>query len=212
MNPIAFHPKCSVCTQKLSGLINTFMWVLATYEVEDAQGLSTGDQLINLRQQLEAQARVDRLYAKRSKNWISWSDVQLTRLRATKAYAAIPPTANRDTKRRALIDLLTVLFHSITPPDRVVRWRPLLAPRHARRWLIPPFLLAGCHPAVEVPSNAGEGGRWMVHRPHKVSAQNEPILWGMPSFIVFFHLPNHTGSHPRCCFVLHSQQRPASRR
>ena len=37
-----------------SGLINTLAWVLTTHEVENAQGISTGDQLFNLRSQLEA--------------------------------------------------------------------------------------------------------------------------------------------------------------
>ena len=102
-----------------SGLINTLAWVLSTHEVEDAQGISTGDQLINLRSQLEAQARIDRMYRKRSPNFISWEDVQKTRLAVAKAYAAVPPTADRAVKRKALLDLLVVLFHSITPPDRV---------------------------------------------------------------------------------------------
>ena len=89
-----------------------------TIKAEPTANVSLLDQLLNLRGQCESAAKVQRLYAKRSKNWISWQDVQLTRLAATKHYQSLPST-NHAAKLKGLVDLLVILFHSITPPDRV---------------------------------------------------------------------------------------------
>ena len=124
--------KSSTVANYVSGLINTLQYVLVTSEVEEhSPGLSSSlEQLLNLRQQLESQARVDALYARRHPAFIPWSDVQRTRLAARRVWESVPASASRAEKRRALLEYLLVLFFSVAPPDRcgVVR----CACRHVR--------------------------------------------------------------------------------
>ena len=110
--------KSSTLSNYLSGLLNTLNYVLCTVEVEETSGLSTADQLLNLRQQCDSQARVDSLYARRHPAFIPWPDVQATRIAATKAWEAVLSTATQEAKRKALLELLCVLWFSVSPPDR----------------------------------------------------------------------------------------------
>ena len=81
------------------------------------------DELANLRSQAEKMAAEDRLYRKKSPNWIDWPDVQRTRVAVIQAYNQAPP----DQKAGLLKDVLVIMLHSVTPPDRVgvirkLRW------------------------------------------------------------------------------------------
>ena len=110
--------KSSSLANYCTGLINTLQYVLVTSEVEPAHGLSTADQLLNLRHQLESQAREERLYARRHPEFIPWPEVQATRIAAQRAYDTLPAAASLEIKRKAAIELLLVLWFSVAPPDR----------------------------------------------------------------------------------------------
>ena len=171
---------CKSCTMAnyLSALINTQSYVLAT--TEGAASGSAVEELVNLRQQCESAAREDRLFAKRHKHWISWEDVQKTRVAAMEAFAAVPSSTPMLQRAKACNELLVILLHSVTPPDR----EPL-SQRHAlrpptRRAFLPtaPMWRAAhrrrCRAPSEAWHDAAEGRRWRVaDRPHEDEAQDQ---------------------------------------
>ena len=112
--------KSSSMANYTSGLINTLQYVMATSEIEedDAHGITNLEQALNLRTQLESQAREDRLYARRHPEFIEWPEVQATRVAVTRAWHNVPASASQETKRKALLELLCILFFSVSPPDR----------------------------------------------------------------------------------------------
>lgn len=73
------------------------------------------DQLANMRRQTEKLAREQTLYRKKSDLWIDWEDVQRTRVAVVAAYNAAPATM----RPAILREVLLIMFHSVTPPDRV---------------------------------------------------------------------------------------------
>ena len=109
---------------------NSLMSVLlfATAEVLDEDGMSNAEgtyqALFNLRGQAEAQAREDKMFKPRHKEWISWDECQHTRQHCLDALQKAldgPATTSKQREERlmlaeeaGLLCLLTVL-----PPDRV---------------------------------------------------------------------------------------------
>ena len=73
------------------------------------------DQLANMRRQTEKLAREQTLYRKKSDLWIDWEDVQRTRVAVVAAYNTAPSTI----RPAILREVLLIMFHSVTPPDRV---------------------------------------------------------------------------------------------
>ena len=96
----------------LASLVQTVLFAHATCE-EASSG--SYDEVCNLRRQAEKMAAQDQLFKRKDPSWISWQEVQQTRVAITNAYNA----ANAATKRSMLRDVVIVLLHSITPPDRV---------------------------------------------------------------------------------------------
>ena len=72
--------------------------------------LDTEEELINLRSQAESQAKVERLFAPRDKNWIDWEDAQKARVNAEAAYRAAKGDAKAKVlKEWTLISLFTCM-------------------------------------------------------------------------------------------------------
>ena len=106
-------PKCATgIANYLASLVQTVLFAHATCE-EASSG--SYDEVCNLRRQAEKMAAQDQLFKRKDPSWISWHEVQQTRVAITNAYNA----ANAATKRSMLRDVVIVLLHSITPPDRV---------------------------------------------------------------------------------------------
>ena len=76
-------------------------------------------------------AREETLYRKKAANWIDWPDVQRTRIAVIKAYNEAPQAQ----KAGILKDVVIILLHSVTPPDRV---------GYAQLASSPPFPLLSC--------------------------------------------------------------------
>ena len=106
-------PKCATgIANYLASLVQTVLFAHATCE-EASSG--SYDEVCNLRRQAEKMAAQDQLFKRKDPSWISWEEVQQTRVAITNAYNA----ANAATKRSMIRDVVIVLLHSITPPDRV---------------------------------------------------------------------------------------------
>ena len=114
--------------------------------------MEASDQIVNLRNQAENAAREERLYAKRHPAWISWEDVQTTRLNVLRAWEAISSSAPIHVKQKMLSDVLVILFHSITPPEYTLRQRLERSCHSARAE--PPHAVCctqqsrRCHPSI----------------------------------------------------------------
>jgi hypothetical protein len=65
------HLPCSQMANYLTAIINTASYVAAVDEDACTDAI---DQICNLRNQCDAAARVDRLYARRHPAWISWGE------------------------------------------------------------------------------------------------------------------------------------------
>ena len=141
--------KNSTLANYLTAIINTASYVAAVCDDACSDAI---DELANLRNQCDAQvtpqlaravsrpcnrkalassaqARIDRLYARRHKAWISWEDVQRTRVAALQHFEGLPKTTPPAQRARHLNDLICVLLHSVTPPDRCGATGPRLQQR-----------------------------------------------------------------------------------
>ena len=87
----------------------------ATFANVDNESPPQLDQLANMRRQTEKLAREQTLYRKKSDLWIDWEDVQRTRVAVVAAYNAAPAAM----RPAILREVLLIMFHSVTPPDRV---------------------------------------------------------------------------------------------
>ena len=110
--PLSWRTCRSSISNYLAALIQCILFALTTSD--DAQ-TGSYDQVSNLRRQAEKMAAVDQLYKRKDANWIDWQEVQQTRVKICNAYNE----ASAAGKRELIRDVIIVLLHSITPPDRV---------------------------------------------------------------------------------------------
>lgn len=82
--------------------------------VDDAEACPVVE-LLNLRRQAESIAKQERLFAPKSKHWLSWEAAQEARVKCFSAYHA----ARGQAKTALLRDSLVMAFHTLQPPDRV---------------------------------------------------------------------------------------------
>ena len=108
----------SSCAIYASGLINVLTYLLSSDEAAEVAQPSL-QMLINLRQQLESKAKIDKMYARKNPNFIEWPDVQRARVKAIDEYNKLPKNTPPAKRIKQLNDLLCLLFHSLQPPDRV---------------------------------------------------------------------------------------------
>ena len=102
--------KWSTISNYLAALISAATF--ANVENESPPDLT---QLTVLRKQAESYARIDTRYRPRDPNWLSWPEVQKTRVAVIEAYNAAEPRM----KTSLLKDVVVIMLHSVTPPDRV---------------------------------------------------------------------------------------------
>jgi hypothetical protein len=98
--------------------INVLTYLLATDEAASPAEPSL-QQMLNLRQQLESKAKIDKMYKHKNPNFIEWPAVQRARVKAIEEYNKLPKTTPPAKRIKQLNDLLCLLFHSLQPPDRV---------------------------------------------------------------------------------------------
>ena len=111
--------KTQLCSRPASlHRINVLTYLLATDE-EAAPAEPSLQQMLNLRQQLEAKAKIDKMYRHKNPNFIEWPAVQRARVKAIEEYNKLPKATPPAKRIKQLNDLLCLLFHSLQPPDRV---------------------------------------------------------------------------------------------
>ena len=97
-----------------NGIINMTGYALTLVSSPDACPI---DELLNLRRQAESIAKQDRLFAPKSKTWLSWEAAQEARVKCFNAYHA----ARGQAKTALLRDCLVMAFHTLQPVCALVQ-------------------------------------------------------------------------------------------
>eukprot|EP00966_Prymnesium_polylepis_P070471 1637620-Prymnesium_polylepis.1 len=100
----------------LANYVNSFVSLTRyVHSTMDEPPSETLDELIRLRSQAESQAKVERLFTPRDKNWIDWEDAQKARVAAETAYRSAKGSA----KLKVLKEWTLISCFTVMPPDRV---------------------------------------------------------------------------------------------
>ena len=113
----------SVCNY-LSGIVSAMNYVYFELNV-DAEVLALSptplEQVVNLRDQAHSQIKEQNLYTPTNVKggWITWPQVQQTRVAAMTALGALPASTTPPQRRTALKEAAMISLMSLLPPDRV---------------------------------------------------------------------------------------------
>ena len=156
------HVRYTTISNTLSGLVSMMYYVYSELVVEpEVLELSPSpiEQVVNLRDQAVGAIKQQNLFEPKiiQGGWITWDQVQQTRINALAHLDSLPSTATSNQRRVALMQATMICFLSMLPPDRVgvvrklrlnhtlVRreeggWRISLTKRgeHKTRWILSP--------------------------------------------------------------------------
>ena len=136
------HVRFTTVSNYMSGLISLASYVYINMEPDEAVvALSPNplEQLVNLRDQASRKTTEQDLYEPaRVGGWITWPEVQQTRVNAITAYNALVGPSPKQ-RLTALSQVVMIAFMSLLPPDRVgvvrrLRFKHTLIQREGGGW------------------------------------------------------------------------------
>jgi hypothetical protein len=140
------------------------------------------EQVVNLRDQAHGAIKQENLFEPNNikGGFISWADVQRTRLNAVKALNELPTTATTGQRKTALQQAALISLMSLIPPEYATHAPPLWS-----LYSLPLTSLSLCTqscrcgpqaPALDHPR--APRGWWLAHRSHQARfSQDEQTLW-----------------------------------
>ena len=126
--------KGSTVAVYLTGVISVSAYALTL--AEEPERCPT-EELLTLRRQAEAVSKQEKLFATKSKHWLSWEDAQKARQRCVEKCNAC---TDRTQKQALLRDCLILAFHTLQPVRTHAHHPPRVAVATDARWPPPPLL------------------------------------------------------------------------